>query len=125
VAIRRKSAARARAVEPTGGLDRSLWFHHRGCTGRHYLLGNAHTVPGRMLAWCPKEGRSLFVDRADMGSMSAHARCWVAGFLHGATPAPPAGADGPPDFGSPDYRAWERKAQSFHASGAWTGPRRR
>jgi hypothetical protein len=106
-------------------LDRTLWFEHLGCSGRHYLIGNPHTVPGRMLAWCPREERSLFVSRADIGRMSRAARYWVEGFLHGSEPEPPPGPDGPPEFGSPGYRRWQLDVAQFHASGAWPTRRRR
>ena len=106
-------------------LDRALWFEHLGCRGRHYLIGNPHTVPGRMLAWCPRECCSIFVSRADIGLTSRAARYWIDGFLHGNEPAPPPGPDGPPDFGSPGYRRWQSSAAEFRASGAWPARRRR
>jgi hypothetical protein len=100
-------------------LDPALWFMHLGCAGRHYLLGNPHTVPGRMWAWCPRERCTHFVSRADIGSMSRAAAWWVEGYLHGNEPAPPAGPDGPPDFGSPAYRRWKGKVARFRRSGRW------
>lgn len=106
-------------------FDRALWFEHRGCRGRHYLLGNPHTVPGRMLAWCPREQHSLFVARTDIGRMSRAARYWIEGYLHGSEPAPPPGPDGPPEFGSPAYRRWQRQTAQFRAHGTWPAPRRR
>lgn len=110
-------------VHRTGDIDRSLWFHHLGCTGRHYLLGNPHTVPGRMLGWCPSERCSVFVSRADIGAMSRNARYWIDGFLHGSEPDPPPGEDGPPDFSSREYKAWLRDAARFRRTGAWPTPR--
>lgn len=100
------------------GLDRSLWFLHHGCEGRHYLLGNPHTVPGRMLAWCPRHRRSFFVNLSEMERLSKAARYWIAGYLHGAEPDPPAGEDGPPDFDSPEYRIWEESTARFRETGA-------
>lgn len=112
--------ARASASAAPAEIDRSLWFLHRGCTGRHYLLGNPHTVPGRMQAWCPRERRSFFVAKADMESLSKAARYWVDGFLHGCEPDPPPGVDGPPDFGSRAYARWQRQAAEFRTTGAWS-----
>jgi hypothetical protein len=106
-------------------FDRALWFEHLGCHGRHFLLGNAHTVPGRLLAWCPRDERSLFVSRADIGRMSRAARYWIEGFLHGNEPEPPAGRDGPPDFTSSAYRRWQADAAAFRTSGTWPTRRRR
>ena len=104
-------------------IDRNLWFHHRGCKGRHYLIGNPHTVPGRLYAWCPIEQSSLFLACADISSMSKLARYWVAGFLHGNEPDPPPGEDGPPDFGSPPYKKWQRQALQFRKTGVWKSVR--
>jgi hypothetical protein len=106
-------------------LDRALWFEHLGCRGRHYLIGNPHTVPGRMFAWCPRECCSVFVSRADIGRMSRAARYWIEGFLHGNEPAPPSGPDGPPDFSSRDYRSWRLDAEQFRSTGEWPTRRRR
>jgi hypothetical protein len=100
-------------------IDRSLWFHHAGCTGRHYLLGNAHTVRGRMLAWCPKEKCSLFISKADIEKLSSAAAAWLAGFLHGNEAEPPPGEDGPPDFESAAYARWQAQAAGFRRTGTW------
>lgn len=103
----------------TPDFDPALWFMHLGCTGKHYLLGNPHTVPGRLWAWCPHERCTHFLSRADIGRMSAASKHWVAGYLSGAEPDPPAGEDGPPDFGSPEYRRWQAQVRRFHKTGAW------
>lgn len=109
----------ARRIKLPAEVDRALWFEHLGCRGRHYLLGNPHTVPGRMLAWCPAEGVSVFVARADVGRCSRAARYWIDGFLNGSEPPPPAGEHGPPDFDSPQYRRWRRATARFRATGRW------
>lgn len=67
----------------------------------------------------PRERRSIFVSLDDMSSLSKAATYWVAGYLHGSEPEPPAGADGVPDFGSAAFRRWERRVAEFRASGAW------
>lgn len=108
---------------PAPRFDKSLWFMHLGCVGRHYLLGNPHTVPGRMWAWCPKEGCTHFISLSDVGRSSRAAAYWMAGFLHGNEPEPPAGSDGPPDYGSAEYRSWQAKARRFRKAGLW--PRQR
>ncbi len=104
-------------------VDRALWFQHLGCTGRHYLLGNPHTTRGRLWGWCPREGRSFFLSRGDIGTMSRAARYWVAGYLHGCEPDPPAGPDGPPAFESREYATWRRRAARFRTTGRWPGGR--
>ena len=100
-------------------LNRSLWFTHRGCTGRHYLLGNPHTFPGRMFAWCPKKKRSLFVSKSEMESVSKAAAYWIEGFLNGSEPKPPISEDGTPDYVSNEFTDWQRKTALFRESGAW------
>ncbi len=106
-------------------IDLRLWFKHLGCTGKHFLLGNPHTVAGRMMAWCPKTERSIFVSKADIGSTSLLARYWIEGFLHGSEPEPPAGKDGPPDFESKKYKDWQRRTEEFRLSGTWNRQNRR
>jgi hypothetical protein len=103
----------------TPAFDPAFWFMHLGCRGKHYLLGNPHTVPGRIWAWCPREGCTHFVSRADIGQMSRASTYWVAGYLNGNEPSPPAGVDGPPDFGSPEYKRWQADARRFRRTGNW------
>ena len=100
-------------------FDASLWFMHFGCSGRHYLLGNPHTVPGRMWSWCPRENCTHFVSLADIGRMSQASKYWGAGYLHGNEPQPPNGAGGPPDFGSSEDKRWQRNTRRFRPSGTW------
>jgi hypothetical protein len=106
-------------LETPDKLDRSLWFLHAGCTGRHYLLGNPHTFPGRMFAWCPKKRRSFFVSKSEIETTSKSAGYWIAGFLYGSEPEPPTGEDGTPDFDSPEYKRWQRDIERFRKFGAW------
>jgi hypothetical protein len=90
-----------------------------GCTGKHFLLGNPHTFPGRMLAWCPAKSRSFFVSRNEMSELSSESSFWVSGFLHGNEPAPPKNVDGDVDFQSPAYLAWRERADEFDITGVW------
>jgi hypothetical protein len=99
--------------------DPARWFHHLGCRGRHYVLGNPHTVPGRLWAWCPREACSIFVSLADMGTMSAACRHWVAGYLHGCEPEPPRDEDGMPAYGTAAHAAHRRRLAVFHRTGRW------
>lgn len=100
-------------------FDKNLWFEHLGCTGRHYFLGNPHTVPGRILAWCPEEKRSLFVSLSSIKAMSKVSSYWVQGYLHGNEPAPPVGEHEVPDFDSSEYKRWRRKTANFRRNGKW------
>ena len=105
-------------------VDPRLWF---SCdlepTARDYLVGNAHTFTGRMLAYCErKEGSPRYYVSATSvwRDCSDEARYWVAGFLAGAEPQPPRDEDGdwlPPDHA--DFVAWRAKADAFTDTGQW------
>ena len=99
--------------------DEKLWFKHLGCTGKHYVLGNPHTVPGRVWAWCPKEKCCIFVSLNDMGEMSQAAKYWMQGYLNGNEPKAPEGEYGVPDFDSKEYKRWLRKTANFRRTGKW------
>jgi len=104
---------------PAPKYDPALWFHHTGCSGNHYLLGNPHTFAGRMYAWCPLKQRTFFVSKSAIGDSSPEAKYLVMGFLHGAEPAPPTDLQGDTDFDSAEYRAWIAKVSAFQESGSW------
>lgn len=96
-------------------FDESLWITMgERCRGRHFILGNAHTFPGRILAWCPTKGRSFFVSKNEMESISPTAAVWISGFLSGSEPHAPENDDERP--------AWEAKRRTFHETGTWPAP---
>ena len=64
--------------------DDCLWFYHKGCEGRHYLLGNPHTHYGRMFAWCPEKNTTFCVSESEMNEMSNESKYWIKGFLSGS-----------------------------------------
>ena len=101
--------------------DENLWFEHLGCEGKHYLIGNPHLVPGRMWAYCPKENRTIFISKADMGEMSQESEYWVKGFLAGNQPEPPRDEknDYEVDFEGPEYQTWLKKIEFFEQNGYW------
>jgi hypothetical protein len=103
----------------TPTLDEALWFHHQGCSGKHYFLGNPHTFHGRMMAWCPLKTRSFFVSKSEILEASSEAKYWIAGFLAGAEPEPPRNANQDVDFKSPEYRKWEQRVTEFRRTGSW------
>ena len=100
--------------------DDDLWFTHKGCEGNHYLIGNPHTHPGRMWAWCPKKQGTIFVSKAEMDEISDKAKTWIHGFLMGNQPAPPTGKDGFTDFRSQEYKTWTKAAELFTQTGSWS-----
>lgn len=101
-------------------VDPLLWFMHTGCEGRHYLLGNPHTVPGRLWAWCPVEATSFFVALSEIGERSTETDYWLRGYFHGAEPGPPAVYyDEPNGHTHPDYVQWKKSIAHFHATGKW------
>ncbi len=105
-------------------VDPALWF---ACStnpgGRDYLVANAHTFTGRMLAFCPRKPGSPFyyVSASEVrAECSDAARYWVAGFLAGKEPAPPRDDDDdllPSD--DPRLVAWRADCAEFARTGQW------
>ncbi|MFC4150098.1 hypothetical protein ACFO0M_27915 [Micromonospora mangrovi] len=106
---------RAPLDEPT--RDERLWFE--APCGRDVLVGNGHTFTGRIAAWCPHEGVSYNVSRADLVVMSEEARYFVAGFLAGSEPGCPMDVDGETD--EADVDAWRAALARFRRTGSWYG----
>jgi hypothetical protein len=100
-------------------FDPELWFTLARCEGHHYLLGNPHTFPGRMLAWCPQKQRRFFFSSDEVQEASPVARAWIAGFLTGNEPSPPVDDSGEVDFSSDAYADWSDKVARFHLRGHW------
>lgn len=100
-------------------MDDNLWFYHKGCTGQHFLLGNPHTFPGRLYAWCPVRERSFYCSLQEMERMSEEARYWITGYLHGNQPEPPRDAEGDVDFESAAYQEWVKACELFLNTGNW------
>ncbi|MEW2590963.1 hypothetical protein AB0893_11145 [Micromonospora aurantiaca] len=106
---------RAPLDEPV--IDERLWFE--APCGRDVLVGNGHTVTGRMAAWCPHEGVGYNVSRAEMRVMSEEARYFVAGFLAGSEPRYPTEVDG--ETYEADMDAWRAALARFRLTGSWYG----
>jgi hypothetical protein len=100
--------------------DERLWFLHRGCTGRHFLLGNPHTFPGRIYGWCGIKKRSFFFSKSEIEEASPEAIIWIEGFLAGNEPEPPKNSEGEVDFESHEYKLWLHMVEVFRQSGAWS-----
>ena len=101
-------------------FDENLWFIHKGCEGRHYLIGNPHTFYGRILAWCPKKERSFMVSVSEMEQMSDFTKYWIEGFLKGNEPEPPTDSNEDVDFESDEYKIWTEEIKLFHETGYWS-----
>jgi hypothetical protein len=97
--------------------NEKLWFLHQGCTGLHFVLGNPHTFPGRMLGWCVIKNRSFFFSKSSIGECSPETAAWVEGFLAGNEPPPPLNDDGDMDFESAHYKEWLAQMETFRNSG--------
>ena len=63
--------------------DPNLWFYHKGCVDKHYLIGNPQTFYGRMFAFCPKKNITLCVSESEICEMSTESKYWIIGFLSG------------------------------------------
>lgn len=102
--------------------DPELWFTMGPCCeGRHYLLYNPHTFPGRMGAWCPQKQTSFCVSKSEIHDCSDAARYWIQGFLRGNEPDAPTDAEDddylPEDH--PRYQAWRAAILQFPDTGIW------
>ena len=106
--------------EPQVDYDPNLWVELDHCAGKHYILGNPHTFPGRIWMWCPHKEVSFFMSKGDVLACSREAEYWLKGFLSGNEPGPPLGEDQMPSFDSPEYSQWQERIEDFHARGVWT-----
>ncbi|HET7018063.1 MAG TPA: arginase family protein [Streptosporangiaceae bacterium] len=98
--------------------DERLWFE-AACGGRDFIVGNGHTFPGRLAAWCPHDRVGYSVSLAEMGVMPMETRYFVAGFLAGNEPEHPADEQG--DSDEADIRAWQSALRRFRRTGSWFG----
>ena len=104
---------------PRPPLNEQLSFLHLGCTGQHFILGNPHTFPGRMLAWCEHKERSFFFSKREVEQCSTESAAWIDGFLAGNEPEPPSNPGGDVEFESAEYKTWLERVEAFRESGAW------
>ena len=99
-------------------FDKYLWFTvGESCEGRHYVLGNPHTFPGRMLGWCPNKQTSFCFSKSEVDDAAPETRAWIEGFLAGSETEPPFNTDGDVDFDSPKYKKWLEDMRDFRLSG--------
>jgi len=113
---------RGPAEEPPR-YDKRLWFRIRGCPGKHFLLGNAHTHLGRISAWCPSQGLVTSVGFPEIEEMPPEARFWVQGFLSGNEPDYCGlDQDGRFDPEGQQYRKWVVACATFLETGTWPHP---
>lgn len=99
-------------------LDKALTFEHKGCEGLHYILGNPHTHPGRILGWCEHKQRSFFFSLSEIIHPTIETTFWIKGYLSGNEPYPPE-INGDVDFKSEEYKHWQDKVKSFNETGYW------
>ena len=101
-------------------FDPNLWIKLDHCNGEHYLIGNCHTFPGRMNAYCKKKETTFCVSLAEISDMSEQSRYWINGFLCGNEPEPPEELENePPEnyFNSERYRNWLSQTENFRTTG--------
>lgn len=111
--------ATSAASSPTH--DPALWFRHEHCDGMHYVIGNPHTFPGRLSAWCTTKNQRFRVSKSEIAECSRETTYYLKGFLAGQEPGPPVSADGdvlPPD--DPEQHAWIDAADLFLETGIWS-----
>lgn len=99
-------------------VDERLWFD-APCGRRDFVVGNGHTFPGRLAAWCPHDEVGYNVSLGEMGTMSEECRYFVAGFLAGNEPGYPVDDEGESD--EADMIAWRSATRRFRRTGSWYG----
>ncbi len=103
--------------------DPELWVILEGDESRCYLLGNAHTWPGRMVVWGEEIGRTFAASTYQVTDASDAARRWMDGFLHGNEPTPGEYlgigefAASNLDDDDPAFPRWRAALQDFHVNG--------
>jgi hypothetical protein len=105
-------------VEPE--IDSDLWFETADCAGRHYLLGNPHTFPGRLYAWCPTKKVHHCVSKSEIEQCSRETTYFLRGYLSGQEPEGPVTEEGdklPPD--NPNFQVWRDAVELFGETGHW------
>ena len=101
-------------------IDSNLWIELDHCEGEHYLIGNCHTFPGRMNAYCTKKETTFCVSLSEISNMSEQSRYWIKGFLTGNEPEPPEELENEtPEqyFNSERYRNWLTQTEAFRKNG--------
>lgn len=109
------------------GHDARLWFlcdHRDAAPGdRDYLVANAHTFPGRILAHCDRKAEPAYYAVSAstvLAACSDEARYWVRGFLNGCGPEPPRDDAGDYlPYGHPASAAWRRGVNVWETTGHW------
>jgi len=102
-------------MESKKKFDENLWFEHKECKGKHYLIGNPHTFTGRMYAYCPIKKQTFCISKSEIGEKSTETEYWIKGFLCGNEPSPPSDID----LESKVYKKWIDKIKKFKMTGDW------
>jgi len=102
--------------------DDWLWISLAACPARDFLVGNCHTFPGRMAAYCPHRDQGFCVSLAEIEEMSPEAERWVRGFLAGNEPEPEH-MFGPSIHDATDsddrWPRWREAVANFRRTGDW------
>jgi hypothetical protein len=107
--------------ELPAGQDNRLWLVLKSYPGKSLIFGNAHTFPGRMLAWNIEAGAYVKFSKSDILDSSELSKAWLSGFLAGSEPSitDVAGKAGEPspDPDEEDVRRWEAVVARYRESG--------
>ncbi len=101
-------------------FDNNLLVELKHCDGKHYLISNCHTFPGRMNAYCELKKITFCVSLQEISAMSNEANYWIKGFLNGNEPGPPEEYDYESSddyFNSERYKSWLKSMDNFRITG--------
>ena len=109
-------------IDPFVPPDEKLWVNLDCSCGEkvHFLIGSAHTHPGRMWAWCPSRQKHMMISKSEIVACFRESSYWIAGFLHGNAPSCPTAPGGGylPDDDARVQR-WREAVQDFPETGLW------
>jgi hypothetical protein len=104
-------------------IDAELWVSlvEGQCQGRHFLLYNPHTFPGRIGVYCPTMRRTTRISKVQIADTSRAARYWLEGYLAGCEPRAPRSEAGEPlEHDDPRIVLWRQAIETFARTGFWS-----
>jgi len=105
-------------------FDKDLWYEeqcqHDEVWHKHYIVGNAHTFPGRVHVYCTAQKEYTVESLCGMDRISPKAKIWMQGFLHGNQPSWPADEEGDQlDWEHPETVDFVQRLKRYYKHGVF------